>query len=233
MPPKVRAPKETGTIAEVWAGKYKKTKAGLTKSDLMLSSTGKPISIATHEKREAAKRERKRIKCAQFAEDERKRTGAIPVFDLATAPAMIVKRVAERTASPRPEIQVARDVPKIQQVVYHSAAEEKTPPSTKTKAKESKVEYTKGRIPDVFLTPGDKGAATLLKSGRPGANSLIYKNRVWYIKPFPRFFNDGGDIEDVAEIVKVISKYKTMPNTVESDTWLFNALKPYDQKNIN
>ena len=201
----------------------------------MLSKTGKPTSIAAHEKREEAKRERKRIKCAQFAEDERKRTGAIPVFDLATAPAkLIVKRVAERAASPRPEIHVARDVPKIQQVVYHSAAEEKTPPTTRAKSKkEHKMEYTKGRIPDVFLTPGDKGTATLLKSGRPGANSLIYKNRVWYIKPFPRFFNDGGDIEDVAEIVKVISKYKTMPNTVESDTWLFNALKPYDQKNIN
>ena len=42
--------KTVGSRREVWNGRAKKTSGGLTKADLILNSSGKPVSKAQHEK---------------------------------------------------------------------------------------------------------------------------------------------------------------------------------------
>lgn len=76
--PKKERPK-AGTMLEVWEGKAPRTKAGLTKDDLMLSPKGKIKSKAAHEKTELKKRQRQRDKCEAFYDSQQKR---MPPFEI-------------------------------------------------------------------------------------------------------------------------------------------------------
>ena len=83
MPPKPKReakPKiATGSMLEVWEGKFPQTRAGLKKADLMLSPKGKVKSIAAHEKAELKKRQRQKDKCEAFYDGQQKR---MPPFDV-------------------------------------------------------------------------------------------------------------------------------------------------------
>jgi hypothetical protein len=194
MPPKA---KETGTIQQVWDGKFSKTRKGLTKSDLMLSKTGKVMSIAAYEKREEAKRERKRIKCAEFAESERKRT-------------------SERNASPRPEIQVARDVPVESSLVI-----------LQEKPKKMMRGSIQGFIPPKFIMEGEKSPQALTGRKKRPKDAIIYDGKIYNAKSFERYFSDGHSERAQAKIRGIIEQYMTLPNSAASDKVLFDNLANY------
>lgn len=197
MPPKT---KETGTIAQVWEGKYKKTRAGLTKADLMLSKTGKPTSIAAHERREEAKRERKRIKCAEFAKEEQDR-GAV-----------------SRHTPQQQAILSSRAVPAESRIAI-----------TYVKEKPKKISRgsVQGFIPAKFIMDGEKSPQALTGRKKRPKDAIIYDGKIYNAKSFERYFSDGHTAKARDKIKAIIEQYMALPNTAESDKVLFDNLANY------
>lgn len=195
MPPKA---KTTGTIAEVWEGKYQKTRKGLTKADLMLSKTGKPTSIEAHEKREEAKRERKRVKCAEFAKEEQER-GAI-----------------SRPTPKQAEALTSRAVPVESRLVILQEKPKKTARGS-----------AQGYIPAKFIMEGEKPPQALTGRKKRPKDAIIYDGKIYNAKSFERYFSDGHSERAQAKIRGIIEQYMTLPNSAASDKVLFDNLANY------